>query len=210
MNIIQVGNDVQMSASGTVDLGGLSFINNGSSDAAVNGSGGFAQVGPAGIVTVYGGLTGPGAFGTGLTTFPADSGSGDLFGFQALNFRVPFGYVRARRHSTTPRLRHSGWHQEHITIPVVPVPTPILVLLRLPLSPNLQHWPCSASVPSVSLSTGGAVALRNWCVETKHTANERGSAWTRDCVYWRPFAVPDQSIARVACMSRVLRSPELQ
>lgn len=98
MNISQVASDVVATASGTLNLGGLTFFDqdNGGLNAFVFPSFGAVGVGPAPSDTdIYtGAISGPATFGTGART-GASSGTGDAFvlnEFTQLLF-VPRGYV---------------------------------------------------------------------------------------------------------------------
>jgi hypothetical protein len=94
MNILQVGSNVVVSASGTINLAALStegpFVTPGLFPQAAN-----ASVGPSGVTgDEYAGITGPSTFGAGGVS-NATSGSGNLiaiFGF-GQHIGVPQGYT---------------------------------------------------------------------------------------------------------------------
>ncbi len=98
MDISQVGGDVVATASGTLNLEGLSFLahDNGAENAFVFPTFGAVGVGPAPSDTdEYGsGISGPANFGTGIRT-GASSGAGDAFVLNAFtgSLFVPRDYV---------------------------------------------------------------------------------------------------------------------
>jgi hypothetical protein len=93
----QSGTDVVASGSGTIDLGGLSFVTSGPTMPEVAPTFATEATGAAGDVDEYSGASGPLSFGTGVFT-SATTGTGDLVGIQQLIGEsgfvvVPTGYV---------------------------------------------------------------------------------------------------------------------
>jgi hypothetical protein len=94
LTLEQAGSDVVVTASGSIDLTGLTYI--------ASLSGGQSLLVPnGGVIAIqganddqYSGITGPGSFGAGGTAF-ASSQSGDNFslGSYSDSIEVPFGYV---------------------------------------------------------------------------------------------------------------------
>lgn len=87
------GSDVVATASGSLDLTGLTFQITAPISPQVSGAAFFA-LGPTAFVAVYSGVTGPASFGSALDT-TANSGSGDAFGvlFNTGELLVPESYV---------------------------------------------------------------------------------------------------------------------
>jgi hypothetical protein len=91
----EVGNDVVATGSGTLDLGGLTFLATSAARGIITPNIGSIVPGPAILadLEIYGGVTGPGNFGSGGSTL-ADSGSGAIVGIGSggLTLFVPLGY----------------------------------------------------------------------------------------------------------------------
>jgi hypothetical protein len=95
-NIEQVGSDVVVTGSGSLDLSGLTSVAPKDAIASVEGSTANLFIGPASAVSVdvYSGISGPSSFGSGLNAF-ASSGTGPTTGVLGLTdfLDVPSGYV---------------------------------------------------------------------------------------------------------------------
>jgi hypothetical protein len=89
--IDQVGPNVVVTGSGTIDLTGLSFLFGGTATPSISPNTGSLSVGPSASVDAYSAISGPASFGTGGFTF-ANGGSGDVVGLQGLLLLVPQGY----------------------------------------------------------------------------------------------------------------------
>ncbi len=110
ITIEQVGSNVVLTGSGSLNITGLSFAGTFTVGSGVGGAGALAFVGPTfATVDDYSGLTGPSSFGSGVFTF-ASSGSGDLFGayYEASGsiLEVPKGYVSGSILSGTATFAH--------------------------------------------------------------------------------------------------------
>ena len=90
--IDQVGPNVVVTGSGTIDLTGLSFLFGGTATPSISPNTGSLSVGPSASADAYSAISGPASFGTGAFT-SADGGSGDVVGVQGLLLLVPQGYV---------------------------------------------------------------------------------------------------------------------
>jgi hypothetical protein len=92
--INQVGANVVVTGSGTVDLTGLSFSNSENDGPGIAASIGTLDVGQTAAVDVYGGITGPSSFGSGSFRSP-NSVSGDAVFVNGRDsvVGVPQGYV---------------------------------------------------------------------------------------------------------------------
>jgi hypothetical protein len=95
--IEQVGANVVVTGSGTIDLAGLSFGHTGNFVSGMVPLGAVLGIGsPSGDpADIYAGFSGPGAFGTGAGIVPSDTGSGDKVAIEDGNSElvVPQGYV---------------------------------------------------------------------------------------------------------------------
>lgn len=105
VTLAQVGSNVVATGSGSLDLAGLSFLESGPLSAEIDPSNAFIITGSSSFEPsdVYGGITGPTSFGSGLNT-PASSGSGDTVGINNLTANalfVPSGYVSGAALSDT-------------------------------------------------------------------------------------------------------------
>ncbi len=104
VTLVQQGNDVVATGSGTIDLTGLSFSATSNSVGSISPVNGYIITGSAHSTSpddVYSGVTGPASFGSGNTAF-ADSSSGDLVGESGhLYLEVPAGYVSGNPLSDT-------------------------------------------------------------------------------------------------------------
>src|ERR1041385_7840213 len=95
VTINQVGTDVVVTGSGTIDLTGLTFVTSGTlAPNAIEASLGIIQMGGNPNLAQYIGIMGPTSFGSG-GLFLANTSSGDFFGIFGLtgNIDVPQGYV---------------------------------------------------------------------------------------------------------------------
>ena len=94
VDISQVGSDVVVNGSGSIDLSVLTGVGNGGTHALVSGAFGAVVLGPVSSDGIFGGLTGPMSFGTSDNQF-ASSTSGDSFGLVASNngFNEPVLYL---------------------------------------------------------------------------------------------------------------------
>jgi hypothetical protein len=93
--IEQVGADVVVTGSGTIDLAGLAFLTtNDSVSGIIPDQGAFGIGVPGGSPTaIYTGFSGPTSFGSGAGQHPSDSGSGDKVALEAGHLAIPSGYV---------------------------------------------------------------------------------------------------------------------
>jgi len=100
MNISQVGTNVVITASGSINLSALTLIGQSTSTGNIVPNSGWANAGPAGVLEdVYDGV--PGSFGISgqLLSFGSgpesieSSGSGNLFGIDQIFIAVPHGYI---------------------------------------------------------------------------------------------------------------------
>jgi hypothetical protein len=96
VTLMEQGNNVVATGSGTIDLAGLFFIGNGMDSASIYPAKGIISTGPTSAtpIDLYEGGNGPTSFGSRAPTL-ADSGSGDIVGIFAPNHLiwVPAGYV---------------------------------------------------------------------------------------------------------------------
>jgi hypothetical protein len=95
--IEQIGSNVVVTGSGSLDLTGLTFLDTGGTTSGIDPAASVLSIGPAGSVPtdVYrGSINGPSNFGSGGIAQPSSSGSGDRAGLQ-LDFGVfvAQGYV---------------------------------------------------------------------------------------------------------------------
>jgi hypothetical protein len=92
----EVGSDVVLMGSGSLNLAGLSFVGPETINSIVYASFGVFGVGPNGAsVDLYSGVSGPSSFGSG-TAIVSDSGSGDTFSIDfesGILLDVPTGYM---------------------------------------------------------------------------------------------------------------------
>jgi PEP-CTERM motif len=102
VDLTQQGGDVVATGSGTIDLTGLSlFASPFTTHTGIIPSEAVIVTGPAsgGVEDLYTGFTGPTSFGSGGTTSPPNSGSGNIVGiagpaeYGVSLLGVPFGYV---------------------------------------------------------------------------------------------------------------------
>jgi MYXO-CTERM domain-containing protein len=107
VDISQVGANVVMNASGSIDPTVLTRVGDGGIQPLVFGAAGWVLLGPLSGGDVFTGLTGPLSFGTG-DLMAASSASGDSFGLEAsLNgfgpptVYLPFGYTAGTELSGT-------------------------------------------------------------------------------------------------------------
>src|SRR5271156_1091122 len=82
VDISQVGSNVGVNGSGSIDLSLLTGVGNGGTHALVSGAFGSVVLGPVSSDGIFGGFTGPLSFGTSDNKF-ASSTSGDSFGLVA-------------------------------------------------------------------------------------------------------------------------------
>ncbi len=92
VNFSQVGSNVVATASGSLNLTGLTALSGYSLDKGVNPAIAYVGVGSAASVTAYSGLTGPNTFGSGNYTL-ASSVSGTGFALNATSFGSPYAFV---------------------------------------------------------------------------------------------------------------------
>jgi hypothetical protein len=102
IDVTQVGANVVMNGSGSVDLSTLTRVGDGAEFIGVTPLDGSIAVGatPLGDINIYGVISGPASFGTGITKL-ASSGSGDIFGLEGPNLSgfgrtvldLPINYV---------------------------------------------------------------------------------------------------------------------
>ena len=93
INISQVGLNVVITGSGTINLTALNLLGSAGVTTVLIPSNGVIEAGPlTGSISEYGGAVGPTTFGPGNQTFPS-SGSGNLFGIIASDVVVPQGYT---------------------------------------------------------------------------------------------------------------------
>ena len=93
----EVGGDVVITGSGTVNLTDLTFINTGGANPMILPSRSVVILGRQGSTDIYSGIDGPSSFGpgsTGSNPGSASASSGDIFGIQTSTIiRVPTGYT---------------------------------------------------------------------------------------------------------------------
>jgi hypothetical protein len=115
--INQVGTDVVVTGSGTIDLTGLSFFANGSvANAAIIPIQGLLALNH-GPIQLYANISGPFSFGSGASTL-ASSSSGDavgLDGFGSNRLFVPSGYVSGNPLSDTSTYNNATFASLGIT-----------------------------------------------------------------------------------------------
>jgi hypothetical protein len=103
--IAQVGPNVVVTGTGTIDLTGLTLAGIVTANSGIIPDGGVLGVGPpsAGAVDLYtGSISGPASFGTGGVTAPSSSGSGDKVVLVAPStLDAPEGYVSGTALSDT-------------------------------------------------------------------------------------------------------------
>ena len=87
----EVGPNVVASGSGSLFLGGLTFITSGNTQPEIAPTFATEATGAAGAVDEYSGASGPVSFGSGVFT-SATTGTGDLVGIQQL-IGLPAGFV---------------------------------------------------------------------------------------------------------------------
>lgn len=94
IDFTQDGANVVATASGKVDLTGLSLFLSGGGTSQVIPLEGVVTIGVDDPVDIYAGISGPASFGSGLYTFP-DSASGGVFGVvdHAIYLVLPEGYT---------------------------------------------------------------------------------------------------------------------
>ncbi len=104
ININQVGSDVVMTGSGTINLTDLTYSYSGGNSAGIYPSISSLEMGPTsgGIVDVYTSITGPTSLGPGGPA-SATSGAGSLFGiYESSSYlEVPQGYTSGGQLSST-------------------------------------------------------------------------------------------------------------
>ena len=105
VTITQVGANVVVTGSGTIDLTALTFNSNTTMLSGMSPSAGILGIGAPGAeaVSIYTGFSGPASFGSGGPKVPSDSGSGNKVGiFDNLGWLgVPQGYVSGNTLSDT-------------------------------------------------------------------------------------------------------------
>ena len=146
--INQVGTDVVVTGSGTIDLTGLSFFANGSAPSAmIIPIQGLLALNH-GPVQFYANISGPFSFGMGGTTL-ASSSSGDAVGLEGLGSNrlfVPSGYLSGNPLSDTSTYNNetfaslgitpgtytwtwgTGIHADSFTLQIVPEPSTLALL----------------------------------------------------------------------------------
>ena len=151
MNINQVGSDVIMSGSGTVNTADLSFGGTGDIQTMIDAAYGEAFTGgdmPT-AAEYYTGVSGPGAFGPGTgSIIYADSAAGDFMGLFGLISRLylPEGYVSEDQLDGTATFENntvagmglqegqyvwtwgSGGNADSLTLNITPEPTTMAML----------------------------------------------------------------------------------
>ena len=147
--INQVGNDVVMTGSGTIDLTGLSFYGNGSfNNAYIVPSQGALMLGNLGFVKAYVNFSGPSSFGSGGFT-NASGSSGDAVGLSGSGSNmlfVPSGYLSGNPLSDTSTYNNAtfaslgitpgtytwtwgtGIHADSFELQIVPEPSTLALL----------------------------------------------------------------------------------
>jgi len=102
INVVQVGPNVVLTGSGTVNTTALSLRGTGAATAEVVPTAGILVAGPATTTTydVFSGPAGPTNFGTGVY-YPANTGSGDAVGIVSQGLIVPIGYTSGATLSDT-------------------------------------------------------------------------------------------------------------
>src|SRR5205085_1975077 len=114
--IEQVGSNVVVTGTGTIDLTGLTFLSIDNFSSGIVPIAGVLGVGsPSGqAVDTYSGFSGPANFGTGGAKVPSDSGSGDKVAILASDpsfpqgaLGVPMGYLSGAPLSDTSTFNNS-------------------------------------------------------------------------------------------------------
>jgi hypothetical protein len=144
----QVGNDVVVIGAGTVDLAGLAFLTTNLFQTVIVSGDGQFEGGTAGVQSsIYTGVSGPAAFGTGNFSVVATSGSGDPIGVTAFNGRLflPAQYVSGSPLSNTTTFANqsfaslaltpgtytytwgTGGNTDSLTINIPAVPEPVSI-----------------------------------------------------------------------------------
>ena len=173
IKITESGGDVIVSAVGSMNIAGLTFLETSSTAQGINSSSSFLEV-STGPIDLYQSISGPSSFGTGNFTFPS-SGSGDRFGirFGASSLAVPAGYVSGTSLAGTSIFTGksfaqlglvpgyytwtwgSGNNADSLTIKVADAPTPIQAILDVDANQNpVLHWQAELGCRySISYST---------------------------------------------------------
>lgn len=173
IKITESGGDVIVSAAGSMNIAGLTFLETSSTAQGINSSSSFLEV-STGPIDLYQSISGPSSFGTGNFTFPS-SGSGDRFGirFGASSLAVPAGYVSGTSLAGTSIFTGksfaqlglipgyytwtwgSGNNADSLTIKVADAPTPIQAILDVDANQNpVLHWQAELGCRySISYST---------------------------------------------------------
>ncbi len=173
IKITESGGDVIVSAAGSMNIAGLTFLETSSTAQGINSSSSFLEV-STGPIDLYQSISGPSSFGTGNLTFPS-SGSGDRFGirFGASSLAVPAGYVSGTSLAGTSIFSGksfaqlglapgyytwtwgSGNNADSLTIKVADAPTPIQAILDVDANQNpVLHWQAELGCRySISYST---------------------------------------------------------
>src|SRR4051794_21457925 len=87
----EVGNDVLITGTGTLNLAGLPLVTTFNLDAIYNTSG-IVRSGAGGAASFYSGVTGPATFGSAPASVIPSFSSGDLMGISPTNLSIFSGY----------------------------------------------------------------------------------------------------------------------
>lgn len=154
VTITEVGSDVQMSGTGTINLSGLTFNSNGTISPLLQASDGSALMGstPSASTSLYQGATGPGNFGSGGFTL-ASSGSGPALGVvSALSpplIYVPASYVSGTSVASTASFTGKSYASLGLTFGVYVYTwssDTLTVIVGLPAAPVLNATPGASQV----------------------------------------------------------------
>ncbi len=149
-NLQEVGPDVVLSGSGTLNLAGLSFLGSAFARPALSSTSGIAFVGGSpspgspSSFDVYGFVNStPGSFGTGLFTF-SNSASGDAFGFR---FRADAGELWAP----------SGYTSGSLLAGTATFAGQTLSSLGATIGTYTWTWGSGATADSMTLNVGSSI-----------------------------------------------------
>ncbi|MBS0639998.1 MAG: hypothetical protein U1E70_01975 [Acetobacteraceae bacterium] len=160
MTMKQIGSDVTLSGSGSLDTTGLSFVLSGTDDNEITPNGAIVHAGPdASAVSLFEGLLGPASFGPGDRT-DATSGAGAAVGLEGGKvLMVPEAYQPGDLLTTTLTFANATFDSLGVT-PGTYVWTWGSELAGTADSFTLQIIPEPASLVAVVLPVGGLMLSR--------------------------------------------------